>query len=575
MACAALLNGSVARAATSPPFHKGFLYRMSSSVMSGWQNTRGTRGFRQIYTRLRTGTTPPTLVGLVSGVLSLLILLALPEPWNFRIALYLVVLIWTIIRPVAALCLLPIAVPWGSLDYINIGGLNLNSADLLVIFLAIGWLLSFTLPSIKFRNTTIAHATASNDRGTSSIPTYLAIAIVALLGVMFLSTTVAISVSSCLKEISKWLEVLILLLFGAQYICTRRQIWIIIVLTCLMGITQAFLGYYQEFFNLGPTNFVRDASLRVYGTFDQPNPFGGYINIPLSITLALTLLGRDWKTRVLAGIATILLALAEYLSQSKGGYFAIVVASLFIVIVGMPRFRPVMGLFGIGTLGLLATTLAGWLPAKYYNPILEKMGIINISFTAPSPQDYANAERLAHWIAGLRMFFDHPILGVGIGNYPNAYPQYFITIFVNSLGHAHNYYINIAAETGFIGLIVYLCFLAAIFIAGGTAYRHIHRKYVQQQQALSRELEPPLGTRDKLVSLFGSLPPEGGAVHRLTLLKNDRALAIGILAALISVCAHNIVDDLYVHSMTNLIALLIIVLIRLEGVTPEVGKHGG
>ena len=54
---------------------------------------------------------------------------------------------------------------------------------------------------------------------------------------------------------------------------------------------------------------------------------------------------------------------------------------------------------------------------------------------------------------------------------------------------------------------------------------------------------------------------------------NDRALAIGLLAALLSVCVHNLVDDLYVHSLTNLIALLLIVLIRLDGVTKNVGGN--
>ena len=69
------------------------------------------------------------------------------------------------------------------------------------------------------------------------------------------------------------------------------------------------------------------------------------------------------------------------------------------------------------------------------------------------------------------MYFDHPILGVGIGNYPDAYPRYFITIFVDPLGHAHNYYINIAAETGSIGLIVYLLFILATFVVAGRADR--------------------------------------------------------------------------------------------------------
>ena len=59
------------------------------------------------------------------------------------------------------------------------------------------------------------------------------------------------------------------------------------------------------------------------------------------------------------------------------------------------------------------------------------------------------------------------------------------------------------------------------------------------------------------------------------MLSNDRALAIGLMAALITVAVHNLVDDVYVHSLTNLIALLLIALIRLERVTPKVTALGG
>ena len=543
---------------------------MSSSSASRMEYLRAGAVSSTVPTRFRLNVSPPTLLGLVGGGLALVLLLGLPEPWNISLPLYLVLFFWTLLQPRVALYLLPIAIPWGSLQYIDVGELRLNSADLLVVFLALGWLLSFTLPWVKFRGRVSAvsnDARGPTDREISNVPSYLVVAMLALLGIMFLSMIVATSVSTSLKEISKWSEFLVLILLGAQYIRTRRQIWIIVVLICLAGITQAVYGYYQEFFNLGPANFIRDASLRVYGTFDQPNPYAGYINIPLSIALALALLGRGWKTRILSGLAALLLGVAEFLSQSKGGYSAIAVALLFIVVVGMLRFRPVMGLLGIGTLGFLGAAFAGWVPAKLYTPVLEKIGVINISFTAPSSQDYANAERLAHWIAGLRMFFDHPFLGVGIGNYPNAYPQYYITIFVNSLGHAHNYYINIAAETGFIGLVVYLFFLGAIFVAGGSAYRGINRKYVQER--ISHKIEAPLGTLNKLYALLGN--SVGFDVR--TALTNDRALALGLLAALLSVCVHNLVDDLYVHSMTNLIALLIIALIRLERVTPEVGSN--
>ena len=60
-----------------------------------------------------------------------------------------------------------------------------------------------------------------------------------------------------------------------------------------------------------------------------------------------------------------------------------------------------------------------------------------------------------------------------------------------------------------------------------------------------------------------------GIYGALRAIINDRALAIGIIAALLSVCVHNLVDDLYVHSVTNLLALLIIVLICLPAVTAD------
>jgi len=542
---------------------------MSSQSVSEHVPTHRVSWLSTIYRAMRSYATSSNLIGLICGVAVIFLLLVPPLPWNIRLPLYLSVLVWTMLRPRVALYLMPISVPWGSIDFIDIKGLRLNSADLLVVFLAIGWLMSFGLRQQK---------AGPLDREFSRIPIYLVAAMLALVCTMALSMTTALNISSSLKEISKWLEFLVVALLGAQYLRTRRQIWTIIVLICLAGISQALYGYIQAFFNIGPQAFIRDASLRVYGTFDQPNPYAGYINIPLSIALALTLLGRGWLTRILAGLTAILLGIAEYLSQSRGGEMAIVAALVFIVLAGMPRILTLMRVLIIALLGFFEALLAGWIPLHIFNPVLHFLGLIQISLIQPSSQDFSTAERLAHWIAGLHMFLDHPILGVGIGNYADAYPQYFITIFVDPLGHAHNYYINIAAETGFIGLTAYVLFLLAMFVAGVTALRHINKKYEQakmQEPAAQPVIEAPLGSRNKLMLL---LRPLSLAQHYrrqkqvaiAAMLTNDRALAIGLVAALITVSVHNLVDDLYVHSLTTLIALLLIALIRLEWVTPGV-----
>ncbi len=542
---------------------------MSSQSVGKYVPTRRVSWLSTTYRAMRSYATSSNLIGLICGVALIFLLLVPPLPWNIRLPLYLSVLVWTMLRPRVALYLMPISIPWGSIDFIDIKGLRLSSADLLVVFLAIGWLMSFGLRQQK---------AGPLDRESAHIPLYLVAAMLALVGTMALSMTTALNISSSLKEISKWLEFLVVALLGAQYLRTRRQIWTIIVLICLAGISQAFYGYIQAFFNIGPQAFIRDASLRVYGTFDQPNPYAGYINIPLSIALALTLLGRGWLTRILAGLTAILLGIAEYLSQSRGGEMAIAAALVFIVLAGMPRILTLMRVLIIALLGFFEALLAGWIPLHIFNPVLHFLGLVQISLTQPSSQDYSTAERLAHWIAGLHMFLDHPILGVGIGNYADAYPQYFITIFVDPLGHAHNYYINIAAETGFIGLTAYVLFLFAMFVAGVTALRHINKKYEQakmQEPEAQPVIEAPLGSRNKLKLLLRplSLAQQYRRQRQdaiAAMLTNDRALAIGLLAALITVSVHNLVDDLYVHSLTTLIALLLIALIRLEWVTPGV-----
>ena len=512
---------------------------------------------KDILTKVSEQATGANLVGLLGVVFALFCLLGLQGAnyWNIRLPLYLIVVVWILLRPVAALYLLPIAVPWGSLDTINLGGLSLNSADILVILLAASWLMSFTLrPLIEQRN-----SGGPLDREGFNIPPYLALTMVVLLFTMILSTTVTTSMTLSLKEIVKWLEVLIVLFVGAQYIRNPRQVWTIVTIMFLAAISQAVMGYVQYFFNIGPQSFIRDASLRVYGTFAQPNPYAGYINMTLMVAIALMLLGGNWKTRILAGLTTVVLAplvvAPIWLTQSKGGFVAFSIAIIFVVTVGFPRLRKLIAIGGVATLGAIGAYCAGVIPDHYLEPLMRILGLTNISLAAPSTQDFATAERIAHWIAGIRMFVSHPFLGVGIGNYPAAYRDYFVTIFTNDLGHAHNYYINMAAEAGLFGLVALLLFLLAMFVAGGRSFRAISKL---QQQIKKQRAMPEAGTTaleaDKRFSLLGTVT-------------NYRALAIGLLASLLAVCIHNLVDDLYVHSMASLFSLLLVLLIRLEDVT--------
>ncbi|GHO65749.1 O-antigen polymerase [Ktedonobacter sp. SOSP1-52] len=529
---------------------------ISAQSMDRLDNAPCPSGFQRFLRMFHEQGAVANVVGVLGALCVLACLIALPPAISIRVLLYATASIWVLLRPRMALYLLPFAVPWGSLDALNLGGMNLTSGDILVFLLAVSWLLGYVI-----RNRLGAQCihTGTFDRESYNLPRILTIGTIVLLAAMCLSIPTAFSLKASLKEIAKWLEVALILCLGTQYIRTRRQVWTLVILCSLAALSQAFMGYAQYAFNLGPQSFIRDQGLRVYGTFDQPNPYAGYIDMTLLVTGTLMLLGRNWLTQLAAGLVTLLLGIAFALAQSRGGQIALVLALLFVFIAGFPRFNLLVRIGVIALLLGIAGYCSGIIPEHYVNPILNKLGLTGISFASPSNDDFSTAERLAHWIAGLNMFLDHPFFGVGIGNYPVAYPKYFITIFNNSLGHAHNYYINIAAEAGIFGLIGLLTFLSGIFLVGRHALQSMHLRLLQlKTQTLPAQIKAGAeGWQQRLT------------LRQIHLLQNDYALAIGLIASLLAICIHNFFDNLYVHSMTNLFALLIVLLVRLPYVTRQ------
>jgi O-antigen ligase len=66
----------------------------------------------------------------------------------------------------------------------------------------------------------------------------------------------------------------------------------------------------------------------------------------------------------------------------------------------------------------------------------------------------------------------NPWLGVGFGNYEVAYSNYNLINWKLALGHAHNYYLNVFAETGIIGLISYVALWLSVMLLTWRTRRH-------------------------------------------------------------------------------------------------------
>jgi O-antigen ligase len=78
--------------------------------------------------------------------------------------------------------------------------------------------------------------------------------------------------------------------------------------------------------------------------------------------------------------------------------------------------------------------------------------------------------------AALAMFWDRPLTGVGFGNFPSEYPDYADDLGIDvrdTSREAHNLYLETAAETGIVGVLM----LAGIFVASFAAIAAGRRRF--------------------------------------------------------------------------------------------------
>lgn len=65
-------------------------------------------------------------------------------------------------------------------------------------------------------------------------------------------------------------------------------------------------------------------------------------------------------------------------------------------------------------------------------------------------------ERMVLWKSGLQVMYHYPITGVGLLNFRKAYPQFLSYTPKKNFNHAHNNFIHLGAETGFVGLLAFI-----------------------------------------------------------------------------------------------------------------------
>lgn len=182
-----------------------------------------------------------------------------------------------------------------------------------------------------------------------------------------------------------------------------------------------------------PTRFL------VIGFHASSITYAHSLLVPLGWALAGAVARGRWViSRALAVCSAALVLVGLLLSTARGGWIAGAVVLAMALLIGRVRYR-----VAVATCASAAAVMAIVLASS---PGLraEARSIIDLR---------ANAGRVAIYGANVEIVRDHPLLGVGYGNYDRTARAYYKRYpEADRRSHAHNSFLQVAADAGLVGL---------------------------------------------------------------------------------------------------------------------------
>lgn len=256
-----------------------------------------------------------------------------------------------------------------------------------------------------------------------------------------------------LKGVQKILKVLACFFAAASVVQTRQRLHRLILLmmaaatfVCLDGFLQLILGI-EPLTGRSP-GFSPGGIARITATFDHPNNFAVYAVTVFPVCLMMALDDEDKRVRLWAWGLCLLLAASLTFTFSRPAMVAVPVAmTLFFI---LRRAWKTLGLsIAGGVLGIfcLPASIKAWMAAQ------------------PSwLHALTQPDRLEAWDTARRMIVSHPWFGIGANLFVRSYTVYKSPLNANPRAFtAHNHYLQLAAETGLLGLAAFLFLLFCFF----------------------------------------------------------------------------------------------------------------
>lgn len=192
-----------------------------------------------------------------------------------------------------------------------------------------------------------------------------------------------------------------------------------------------------------------------FGPYVNRNHFAGFAEMVIPFALVPLALGKVRRERMfVVAIFAVVPMVALFLSSSRGGIisFAVQMVMLFLLLL-VRRIRSKYVVAG-GVVVLTAVMAVSWIGVQQV--LARFSGIQNF--------EVSTGKRTAMQKDTFRLFLDHPVIGTGLGTLEMVYPQYDSLYDGKIVNHAHNDYLEALAETGLIGGLCCLWFLAVLLL---------------------------------------------------------------------------------------------------------------
>ena len=323
------------------------------------------------------------------------------------------------------------------------------------------------------------------------------------------------------------------------------------------GMRQWFLGARALATWVDPTSPLAQTT-RVYSYLGNPNLLASYLIPAVLLSIAAVFVWQGWGCKLLALFAAGLNMACLVLTFSRGGWIGFVLGglalALLLVFWWSRHWSPFWQTWAIPmALGLLIGGLV--LAVVTVEPIR-----LRVQSMVAGRADSSNNFRRNVWEAVFRMIQARPVLGIGPGN--DAFNQIY-PLFQNpkyTALSAYSVILEIAVETGFVGLTCFLWLMGITFHQGWTQLQRLG-------QQLKAQVPQPTRPTQNYQSYCQSY------------------WLMGAIATLIGILGHGLVDTVWYRPQVNTLWWLAMALVasyyrRVDGPTsplpdpsPDAGFH--